>query len=447
MDTNDYGLYWPRFFIIEINKNLKNISSLNDLNKNPQDAATFLHEYIHYLQDISSSSLLYDFNLLIKSLQLYLNKIATSKNNDVKVPFELDELGMSNSNDALAYIQTLISDLLLGDSYPEDVICIQKINIPENESFLLEQIQKYNIEERICKNYTQYISITFDNGKSYQFGKRCITESMAYLIESEVYPSSQNLPDLPYNSCTLLCEKIYPELAKNKKWIIALCEIALSVPYSGLFFYQILIEMKNFSFIPHSLENISTFIHIHFPVNFKEIYESLFIDAINQLDFLFFDLPTNHILHNLNQHLKCIFTDAKTCRLNDQFFITKLVFEETPYKQELYYSKLISIFKLPLIKDNTENIYNLQGNDFLFPLLAIKSLMNIFDKSRYDKLTTSNVFECFSYKSCKQNNHKSSDDYICTKCPWKQSDKEGLLCIFALYWKHFNLDNKNLISC
>lgn len=57
-----------------------------------------------------------------------------------------------------------------------------------------------------------------DKDIPYVFGRDCITESMAYLVESNSFDGYKRQNELPYNSCELISQLICPNLLKKKKY-------------------------------------------------------------------------------------------------------------------------------------------------------------------------------------------------------------------------------------
>lgn len=180
---------------------------------NQEDRGTFIHEYIHYWQNIGtlwglSSSILY-YELMLKMKE----EIAILE--EVKLP----------------YIMPLTDRMIrrekvfrIGNGFFNDS---QYYGVKINQNKRLE-IKPNSIV--FCEKNIPIISliVTFENGATvtFELGAHIIKESMAALYQSLVDPHATH-DDIPYNVVKILCRHNYPSLYRNTKLLICCCHAAL----------------------------------------------------------------------------------------------------------------------------------------------------------------------------------------------------------------------------
>ena len=90
----EFGKYIFGFFTIEIKDDI-DFGDLG-LDKDKKSFSTFIHEYIHFLQEISTTyGLSYAYKELSK-LQAYLNVIGNQKENEIILPISLENIEKKN---------------------------------------------------------------------------------------------------------------------------------------------------------------------------------------------------------------------------------------------------------------------------------------------------------------------------------------------------------------
>ena len=440
LDMND-DIYFPGFFLLESTMDFEKITSLDNLSG--EDRGTFLHEYVHYLQDVTLPCKLYEFNQNCNLLSAMIEWLQKNKKESKGISLAIGDMFENNEKTEKGKevnIKTMILDTILGDYYEDIVVYLQDVSDPCVESLIDDMVKEYCISQRIADRYKKYVEIKYDN-KSYVFGSRCITESMAYLIEYEVYGARKRSDELPYNACELVCEKIYPKYAQNKKMIIALCELSLHWPYAGYIFCEILKKMKEKKFLPCNSSELYNFVR-NYPIllrYFVEEGKELVSNAIRFIDFLFPAKNSHEYIMRTNEYFKSIILLGWKKRLMNPFLISNIAFQFDTMQSEFYYSILIEWFSMPLIRDKNGILRNLVGIDYVFPILAMKALADIFYGKRYNQRVTLSKYKCYCFEICQQHHQERFDEKICRETPWKQAELENNFCLFAYYWKYFQL--------
>lgn len=208
----DYGEYIQGFFIMKLNKNYSDRHL--DLNVLPkEDQGTFVHEYIHFLQDISTTS---GLSRIIYEHKLLQGCLALGKVGELK-KVELNSIeGKEETTEIYNYYD--------GDSIHKKINS-KYINIVEEEYEYLE-ILSDSISDDVKKVLSEkVIYLRYENydGVKFVFGRHVIMESMAYLIEAHLTDASKKERDYPYNACEIMCQKVYPELREHVNIIVAMC--------------------------------------------------------------------------------------------------------------------------------------------------------------------------------------------------------------------------------
>lgn len=215
------GFYRPHFFSLFINAEF--YGELSDLSQT--DLGTFVHEYVHYLQNVTTifglrNSLFY-FNYLYEvkryivdneSLKIPLNEIphseAINKGNDLfqltygtsrtfSPEYDRAEVYIAKNSNNNTVVENVCIDLFLHDSKIETII----------------------------------------------FGNKCVKESMAHLYQM-LFDENAKSDSFPYQSVEILCGLIYPELLDDKRKLITLCLISLNSQNCGLILFQLLHKAK-----------------------------------------------------------------------------------------------------------------------------------------------------------------------------------------------------------
>lgn len=255
------GEYLPGIFVIKVKKILEDNISCAVFTET--EVATLIHEYVHFLQDISTQTGIIYFNFYSELLLLYLNVAKNAK--EVELPIKLDACGVKNASE-----QSELLSLYIGNDDHYKIHHINKI-VVENEELLAEAFAD---NPALQGKPLQQVAIYYDNKDTpYYFGGSCVRESMAYLIEHLAFGAELRRNEFPYNACEMVCEKVCPSLLKNPYLIVALCEFSLMHCNSGFEFYYLVkyIEQYNLSF--KDVEELKLF--------FRKRLNFLFVDKEN----------------------------------------------------------------------------------------------------------------------------------------------------------------------
>ena len=201
---------------------------LSTLNK--EDLGTFIHEYIHFLQNVSTpwgiQAGIVRNNDIAEMVHSYDNV------QEIHFPyrFTLSDDQLLNRKWLQCSVGTGQSNIRIDQSQPTGYYFTDVPDLP---------IQMHNVHFIFYSTDGQEHNIVI--------GATIIKESMALMIQSFVDPDLPDHPDIPYNVIEILCRKHFPNIASDKKKIIQLCYISLFSLDPG---FALMCELKNANLHP-----------------------------------------------------------------------------------------------------------------------------------------------------------------------------------------------------
>ena len=433
------GVYDSAFFniSIEIDKPLIDINCLDE-----QSFGLFIHEYIHFIQDITTIHGLTNIHIIIEYLKQALNSIYQQTHRKIKLPI-LPNLHASD----LVYFNYKIKKITAGDQWP-----FENVNEISRYEIKTEDIPQCPIPQIECVQI--FFNDEWGGSQSYQFGADCIYESMAYIIEKNLSFSCNESPDLPYNSARLLTQYIYPEFADDEFNILALCDISLNSSNPGLTFVRLLELWKSEMYLPdypselfyryNTMPIIKTIAHKNKIQKYQtypliDMFDIVKIVKEQLYSYFRYDLDSvtpewKQICDNLHNWIDAIFESCLKWRIGNPSFMIQIA--EIP--DRLYNARLIQLFNtfgVPLcINKNGEGfLYHPQIKDSNFPIDFFAAMGQIYRLL----IGAPEGKNCSLYNRCLKNPHVVTNQ-LCKTAPWKKCD-ELKSCPFSVMWHHCNL--------
>ena len=419
--NDDYGCYYIGFFIARLNMTLH---SKQFLPLFKEDTATILHEYVHYLQDISTIRGLDSIITFYQKMQLVF---AQAKDPAFQFLIPIRSSQIKDMNQIAAFNDELLS-LEKGSNQ------IEKPRIHHINKIIFEtdnmEMLKLEYPEAYNQSYDGFptIEIYYDNlSTPYSFGADCIAESMAYLCERILCNSVKRVNELPYDACDLVCEYFFPDLHISPVIMIAICELALMHENSGVMFYNILKLMNDNR---KSFKKVEEF-EQYFIANVYHLFAGIDekISKVEEsLDFLYpTDIPlTESEISHINGEMKKRIKTGLEYRKSKGLFISKAI----EYKNTTAIEKLFTLLGVPLLIDKNDELF---ADVALFPLLAPIAIFNsLFSESERERC-------CFLYNFCKKQSVPIYNEMYCSTTPWKQVNSENL-CPYAIYIYRYGLN-------
>ena len=228
------GEYYPAFFEMKLK-----IDGELDLNTcSDLDFALFFHEYIHFLQDITTSYGLtrcYSYGEYVNSV---VNDITSKPQGSIHVPYLYED---NRDNIMLGDYLTSVTQ---GDSSEDSYVDMLK-----NVNVEWDTIDGLPYEHEHLKSLKMPL-LTADGDVMLAIGATCLNESVAYIIQRLITVDNGHLPDYPYSAAEIIANKIYPAFGKNVLNVLALADCCLMFSNPGEIFYMMLLQMRDKHYVP-----------------------------------------------------------------------------------------------------------------------------------------------------------------------------------------------------
>lgn len=407
------GAYYPGVYTIKLRKKLHNNMEYEEFNE--EEWQTFIHEYVHYLQDISTERGYVYFRHKAQLLNMCFYALQNNKDECVPLPIQFEDVKVKNALEKDTQL-----DFYEGDYALKTIHHIDKMELEKDEA-----ISEIIFEDK--KMELDVYNIYYDDKKvPYHFGNICIAESMAYLVEKCLFGATKRERQLPYNACELVCENIYNELLEYPERIVQLCEIALMYEDSAKMFRNLLEICKAKKVAQMDTNDFNKFCVWIMKKQFS-FFEKTYNEAKKGIDIVFpSQIPGMAIV---NAKLHASIEGGHNYRKVENMFISDAFFSDDPKE---YFKGLIGKIEFPMIIDGQGDLY---GSDEIQNLLVADAVLDIL--LRDYKKSGCKLQEC-----CKKCGIKSYDKDICTHKPWEQCNNKEYLCPVATYFIGYGVENK-----
>lgn len=427
------GFYSPTFFriILSTDDEINSIGTLTD-----ENAAAFLHEYIHFLQDLTTTYGLMNISYIVDFIktvnanqrggadrQMHLPYILTAeKDNKVYYNAKLVKFyaGSTNNVTDAALVEVAINNEIvqsIGPAGPVDV----------------------SIER---------VRLRLDTGapppQDYFLGSDSILESMAY--EIELMASGAILPPppkFPYSAARIVADFIIPGFSDSPLRIIALCDLALMDFNPGRLFYYILTQIREgnlplnnpLGWYPNVI-NSAVGPYQGFDT-LKDLFSFLSTSAASQLSSYF----TSDIFGDNRIWFNFLFTKAAILRRDHPHFMLELA-AGGPTKTNPAFQCLYDLLGMPTLTNNDG-----QASFYVSHLLhdnikpemtwAISQIFNIYLNTPRSQINRCGL-QGFCRLSCENAGIDDYTDHRCFDAPWERIN-DTPVCTFVQIWRSWGL--------
>lgn len=424
--------YRPSFFQMKIDLpvDLGKLAEVTD-----GTLSLYLHEYIHFIQDISTIYGLMNISTINYYIQDCASRICKEGTKAFTVPqyltYREGDSGLLNFNLRPIYMGSNINpkhkkiDVI---SYKWDKVKIDSDSYIDSIIVTLKELQSNNDFE---------ISL----------GGSLITEGMAYLAERYVYSEILEnqghvieADEYPYSVVEKIAEYIYPELAQYQILLIAVCDTSLMTYHPGLSFIRVLEYLKKDEFLKRDFEDediISVIYkettsllkgnHVDFDIILESVRESV------KKSF-----KVEHFEGN-NKWIDILFDRIKSFRKGRPEFITDFLQVGDLKKNEMF-NNFHKFLGSPLVLNGEDEGTITLPHGFtpenFHPHLfwAINQMLRIFS----NKNPAPCELKGYCLMSKKTNDPNIIIDERCDREPWQRyGDKD--LCPMGIMWKHWSL--------
>lgn len=410
------GSYIPSFFCIKID------SSSYDENMSDREISLFVHEYIHYLQNITTicglERLNSDYAILVKMV----NWIRNQNTNSFFIPISKDVLGeLTIANDKICNLTWgEMGDINHFDFISAQLIDSTKIdNQREVESVCITYRDKNGIEE-ICS-----------------FGTREIYESMAYLIERHITRDYETSPEYPYCVAQRVIEYIYPELLNDYRNLLVIYDKALLSSNPGVELFKIVKWLKEIHYASDRPDTLYHFIDSNwqfYDLNKNVSVYDYFNDRIEEVRTNLHILLRDDFFNDYHVWVDRILDYAIYLRTENTMFWLDLV-NNGYVKENGCWMEIINNAGSPLIETNRHEYFHVNP-------LGCDSSCTVYFKifNKIYRLFVNGDIQCDLIPWCNNKCNTVTIDSTCFNCPWEHSEQNNQLCTFKGIWQHWGLN-------
>lgn len=423
------GFFEPALFHIHLAYDVK----LDDWKNWPDQAIfTFFHEYIHFLQDITTTSGLYNIYVLDEFIKYDVNYIYSLPKGPFKVP-----LPVINSSD------NVFNNILVRRKTRDGN---NKLTASEKSTFAVtgraiskEQIVKLNGQQvNLAK-----VTVPTNLGRPFILSGREIRESMADLGQKIAYRRELaqgivNLrhPHYPYHVVEQLAGYYNSPLIQSEEFLFALCDFSLMYQHPAKVLVQFLeITEQNRQLTDYKtaiafFRNYGQNVDGHGnPVAFEDIVKQMFKMALNGLQSKFKGIEHSSLRNWFTQ----IMAKAFAMRIKTPFFISDLVAKGNA-KDNPDFNFMMSFLGSPLLTDDNNRYYFYNTTK---EVLNARRLSRLKAAGNILYMLNGRDFECKLYDYCKATGGCVNED--CKKQPWTKA-KRFCACPFGHLWMGWKLN-------
>lgn len=402
------GSYEPAFFIIRV-----------ESDEPPEQLAeenepTFVHEYLHLLQDLVMPYCMRE-NMVL--LETFLLQIANAR--------EQGEMHLpSDYSDEHVRLTKKIGQVTWGGhSFHNDVARIDQI-----------ELQEEAVEGKEYKLQKYLLSGVGVDG--YHFGARDLLEYIASKIEARHFPSGHNLPDLPYRSVDLvIVHEGLAHLSDAKR--IALAEYCLMNDNPARRLMVVIEDIKKGTFNGTDRGDDDAFVQFLSKlewkaqgVDFQTMADKLALRYAQFLETLQRQFPESafpEIYSWLGETLKY----AQESIAGRSLFSSLYAMSIEQFRAAM--STLLSRLGIPLIVNRSGQLGTSLGNESSKPQFI--QLLLAYQFSEYLK---SDETTCPLYSNCERDTPELINDIDCMDAPFRRASDEEL-CPFGAFVKAMGL--------
>lgn len=303
-------------------------------NNNAHLKGVFMHEYIHYLQHLSTLcgiSLSRHYNLLFCKYRQYF-----ADNTTIPIP--------------------LTWDIVAPEMRPFFEY-FEKIKGSKRYASRIDSIDVSDVEIQTAWQEKRAVRIdTFDRVRSQWnrndlcFGYYAIIESMADMVQ-RIYDPDVEHDDVPYLVVQKICEAIYPDVAQDINMMISLCTCALMSSNPGCGFFDAIDYAKshkdlNGADLYHAFLKDSTVIIKGEKITIAEMFERQLTD---------YNLTIEQALGITDYYCEAIKSSLKCANMGNNLLL--LVLYDESVSPDEYFTILSKYYGSPYIEARNQSLY------------------------------------------------------------------------------------------
>lgn len=415
------GEYTPAFFEMKLATN-----DPIDVNNMSRDQwSTFLHEYIHFLQDVTTTYGLYHIYAIGEHILSCVQQIKQMPLGNFDTPIDFEEYNQDN-----VQLQMDLYRLTYGERDDKK----QFLN-----TFKIKRIRndKKSLRRNNTVNEVECVVIETEHGELH-FGAREIMESMAYLMQRTCFPETPEHYQFPYLAAWKVAAHYNKSFAKSRGKVVALCEMSLMSSNPGKVFVQIMqsVKSKKINFqtttdVYRYFEKLKLYDYqLHVNSTIYEAYHRTASYAFNHLlEYYRGENRFQEVMDWLTHLHEFVIEIRREKRL---FFKEIMNGGDVETNQTL--KDIINAIGGPLMKNNQGDYYHFVNTPNLSMIKAVNTIYrDVFRDGR-------NICDLHVWCLRSPGNNATNDCYL---RPWTRSSNAETMCPFSALWRKWGLDGHN----
>lgn len=412
------GSYIPTFFEMHVATRDDDMT-INQMSDG--DATVLFHEYIHFLQDITT---FYGLNNLYVQSE-YLHSVV----NRVKGNLQFQVPYMIRDNKDNVLLNQKICRLTNGDSEESSFYLVHSVD-EWSDDLADDFISNPPISE--IKNI-----VLNQNDNMRSFGAIAIMESMAYILERLCSPNAYvSSPDYPYRAAELVAIYYDAKFGNDLLRVLALCDMSLQNSNPGLCFVNIMKLVGEGKLLFDTPESIYDYFYNR---RVKSVYgrvtswQDSYNKLLDQVDTCLQDyikgIDSLKCYHEWINHLVDF---SRDWRNNDRYFLLKMA-RKNDLKKNDCWGYTVARIGSPLMVNANNHYFKLpydgmQEGESVEMYAALKEIYKLFLEGNKP---------CGLLTWC-NDSLESTPNELCNTAPWKKVG-ETKLCPYAFFWRHWGL--------
>ena len=412
------GYYIPTFFEMHVSTYDDDmvINRMTD-----RDATVLFHEYIHFLQDITT---FYGLNNLYVQSE-YLHSVV----NRVKGNLQFQVPYMIRDNKDNVLLNQKICRLTNGDSEESSFYLVHSVD-EWSDDLADDFISNPPISE--IKNI-----VLNQNDNMRSFGAIAIMESMAYILERLCSPNAYvSSPDYPYRAAELVAIYYDAKFGNDLLRVLALCDMSLQNSNPGLCFVNIMKLVGEGKLLFDTPESIYDYFYVQKVKRVDGSVTSLqdsYNNLLDQVDTCLQDyIKGIDSLKSYHEWINHLVDFSRDWRNNDRYFLLKMA-RMSDLKKNDCWGYAVARVGSPLMVNANNHYFKLpydgmQEGETAESFAALKEIFSLF---------LDGIKSCGLLTWC-NDSPESTPNALCNTAPWKKVE-ETKLCPYAFFWKHWGL--------
>lgn len=397
------GYYIPAAFWLYVDTD----QPINELVNAPHER-TLVHELVHFLQDVSTTYGLANICRYVDQLKCFSKLVRSSRSLTVPVM-------ASQRSDSVNTNSDLFS-IYAGDGADK--------YMTHNYSIVITSLAEHREYVEHVVDPIFYTEIEYGGSQTFHFGSIAILESMAHIIECEIY-GKMPIKSFPYDSAQLVIDYLCPDIEVGALAVLEICEASLMFLNPAEIFVEAAKKLNSERARYIAPNDYYKFVMERFSYEDQtsiEHFEHVGREAQDQLN----DLFTVEPFCNERWGSRAVGAGVNI-RKNGQS-ISSILFESTDGSARNRFFSIISEVGFPPSINKHNQVWVQSGSENSHTHLMYPAIASI------SEMLEGRGQACRLYEYCKNEKNGYTVNQHCLKAPWKRA-KEKQACYYSHIWK------------